>query len=240
MVLLLAYANFQDRVLLCLDAPIEPGGPMRPVDVAFDRAELTNPTLLQARETEQASRWRIANARAQDRPEVSLNASYGYTGPFEPFARSAFDHAFTAEAVLTQPLFTGGVNASNIRKAVDQNDSDRTQVEAIRRTVVQQVSQAWEQMLSLRQSLASYEAEKITARGYFGDTVKEYRVGQRSTLDVLTAEQTLRAAEISALQARHDAYLGETALLSATGALTLANLIPGGRLYDPSRTSTPS
>ena len=36
MVLLLAYANFQDRLLLALDVSIEPGGPMPPPDVRFD------------------------------------------------------------------------------------------------------------------------------------------------------------------------------------------------------------
>jgi alkylhydroperoxidase family enzyme len=35
MVLLMAYANFQDRLLICLNAPVEEGGPMLPVDVAF-------------------------------------------------------------------------------------------------------------------------------------------------------------------------------------------------------------
>lgn len=44
MVLLLAYANFQDRVLLCLGAPIEPGGPTAPPDVAFDPASFTSHT----------------------------------------------------------------------------------------------------------------------------------------------------------------------------------------------------
>jgi alkylhydroperoxidase family enzyme len=36
MVLLLAYANFQDRVLLCLGATVEPGGPLPPVEAVFD------------------------------------------------------------------------------------------------------------------------------------------------------------------------------------------------------------
>ncbi len=35
MVLLMAYANFQDRLLLCLGAPLEASGPTAPVDVAF-------------------------------------------------------------------------------------------------------------------------------------------------------------------------------------------------------------
>jgi alkylhydroperoxidase family enzyme len=36
MVLLLAYSNFQDRLLACLGSPLEPGGPLAPVDVVFD------------------------------------------------------------------------------------------------------------------------------------------------------------------------------------------------------------
>ena len=43
MVLLMAYANFQDRLLICLGAPIEEGGPMMPVEVAF------KPEILSAR-----------------------------------------------------------------------------------------------------------------------------------------------------------------------------------------------
>jgi len=36
MVLLLAHANFQDRLLLALGSPIEPGGPMPPLEINFD------------------------------------------------------------------------------------------------------------------------------------------------------------------------------------------------------------
>jgi alkylhydroperoxidase family enzyme len=35
MVLLLAYANFQDRLVLALDLPVEAGGPLAPLDVRF-------------------------------------------------------------------------------------------------------------------------------------------------------------------------------------------------------------
>ena len=35
MVLTMAYANFQDRLLLCLGSSMEPGGPLPPLDVVF-------------------------------------------------------------------------------------------------------------------------------------------------------------------------------------------------------------
>lgn len=44
MVLLLAYANFQDRLLNCLGAAVEPGGPLPPPDVAFDPSSTTSRT----------------------------------------------------------------------------------------------------------------------------------------------------------------------------------------------------
>lgn len=44
MVLLLAYSNFQDRLLLCLDAPLEEGGARVPVEVVFSPASFVAQT----------------------------------------------------------------------------------------------------------------------------------------------------------------------------------------------------
>jgi len=44
MVLLMAYSNFQDRLLLSLGAPLEPGGPFPPVDVTFAAEAFVNQT----------------------------------------------------------------------------------------------------------------------------------------------------------------------------------------------------
>jgi hypothetical protein len=48
MVLLLAYANFQDRLLLALGASVEPGGPLPPVDVRFARGQPAPPVPVRA------------------------------------------------------------------------------------------------------------------------------------------------------------------------------------------------
>ena len=44
MVLLTAFANFQDRLLICLDAPIEEGGVLAPVEIAFDPSAFASKT----------------------------------------------------------------------------------------------------------------------------------------------------------------------------------------------------
>ena len=43
MVILMAYANFQDRLLACLGSQLEPGGPLPPVEVVVSRQPESGP-----------------------------------------------------------------------------------------------------------------------------------------------------------------------------------------------------
>lgn len=62
---------------------------------------------------------------------------------------------------------------------------------------------------------------------------KEYSAGERSTLDVLTAEETLRDAEIALTSAKHDAYVLNAGILQNMGWLEVRNLVGGLRTYNP-------
>jgi len=212
--------------------PDLPGLPAS-VDEAFSLAESHNATLMRAEITERASALRIAEARSAYRPTVSLSASYGYTGVVSPFYPSQFDRQAQVGVLVTQPLLTGGVTASEIRQAIETNNSDRINIETARRAVVQAVSQAWSQVLSNRASAMSDEQALASARLYFADTLEEYKVGQRATLDVLIGEQTLTSTRIALAQARHDTYLAETALLNAIGRLEAENLVASQPAYNP-------
>jgi outer membrane protein len=216
---------------LATEPPL-PGLPAT-VDQAFDLAEKNNATLMRAEMAEKASALRIAEARSAYRPTVSLGASYGYTGLLTPFVPNQFDRQAEVGVFFTQPLLSGGVTASTIRQAIETNNSDRINIETARRGVVQAVSQAWNQVLADRASAKSDEQALESARLYFADTLAEYKVGQRATLDVLIGEQTLTSDEITLAQARHDTYLAETALLSAIGRLEADNLVASQPVYDP-------
>ena len=203
------------------------------VDQAFDVAEAESPLLRQAQSTEAASRARIAEARAANHPTVALQASLGYSGTVAPFDTRNYDQAITAGATVTQPLFTGGLNSSNIRSALEQNNSDRLQIEVARRQVVQQVSQAWNVMAGSRANVTSDEEQVNAARVAFEGSQEEYRAGLRTTLDTLIAQQTLRDAELALVQARHDAYVAGANVLQAMGRLEAKNLVSGVETYDP-------
>ena len=212
--------------------PPLPGLPAS-IDEAFNAAEANNAPLLEAEATERADSDRIYQAKAQYRPSVALHSSYGYAGPLAPFTVNKEERSFTIGALLTIPLLTQGIAESNVRKATETDNADRLNIEIARRAAVQAVANAWNTALANRSSAATYEHAVEAARRYFYDTEQEYRVGQRQTLDVLIAEQTLRGAEISTAQSEHDCYLAQAALLSAVGRMQAVDLVGNVPIYDP-------
>jgi outer membrane protein len=212
-----------------LFAPAPLAGLPANVDAAFEVAEAENPTLRRAQITEQASRYRVAQVRAQRNPTVALTGSAGFTGPFDPLD---LGHSLTIAGVITQPIFTGGVISSQIRAALEQNNSDRILIEQARRTTVQSVALAWNQMQAAIAGVISNREQVRAATVAFEGVQEQFQVGISTTLDVLLTQETLRSAQLSLAQAEHDVYVAQGGLLSAMGRLDARSLVQGVPLYD--------
>ena len=215
------------------------------VDAAFDAAEQNSPQLAQARDAEIASAARLAEAKAQALPSVSLQGSYAFTGGsttiqglFAIFSTrggpfSNYTHDATISATITAPISTGGLTSSEIRQAAELDNANRVGVDAARRQMLQAVATAWNQLLGARANLAA-DAEAVKADSVAFDGVRaEARLGLRTVLDVLNAQQELASSQLSLVSARHDEYVAEAAVLAATGVLSARTLIPTQPLYDP-------
>lgn len=204
-------------------------------DDAFSIAEKFSPVLRAQMFAEQASRARVAQARADRMPSVSLRATYGFEGVVQPFDSGLYSRALTGQAVVTVPLFTGGLTSSRIRQQVERNNADRITIETQRRTVLQTVTQSWNQLIAARANIDSTDeavrAAQIAAEG----TRLEQRLGLRTNIDVLNAEQELRNDELTAAGAKHDEYLAAATMLAAMGRLEGKDLIPSVAQYDPKR-----
>ncbi|MHA1128867.1 MAG: TolC family outer membrane protein, partial [Alphaproteobacteria bacterium] len=62
---------------------------------------------------------------------------------------------------------------------------------------------------------------------------EEVRLGARTTLDLLDAEQDLLSAKSTLASAQRDEYVAGLNLLSSMGLLTVENLALGIPAYDP-------
>jgi outer membrane protein len=212
----------------------EPELPNLPVsvDTAFDKAEANSPELAAAVLTEASSRASIASARAAYRPTLSLQTSYGYTGDVTPISGKNLERDLNAQVVLSQPLFSGGLLTSNVRKAIEQNNADRINIEVVRRQVNSNIANYWNQMLIARQNVDLQALQVKSARATYVGMQEEYHAGQRSTFDVLYAEEILRDAQIAELTAVQAAYAGEAGVLRYTGSLQAQQLAAGVPVYD--------
>ncbi len=205
-------------------------------DDAFAVAEKFSPILRAQQFAEQASRARVSGARAERMPSVSLQAVTRF-GParFDPFNQGLFPHDSAAAVAVSVPIFTGGLTSSRIRQSVERNNTDRINIETQRRSVLQSITSAWNQLIAARANIDSTDeavrAAAIAAEG----TRQEQQLGLRTTLDVLNAEQELRNDELSAASAKHDEYLAAASVLSSMGRLEARDLIPAITQYDAKR-----
>jgi outer membrane protein len=143
-----------------------------------------------------------------------------------------YDRELIAGATVTVPIFSGGLVSSRVRQAVERNNTDRINVEGARRTVLQSLTQAWNQLTSARANIASTEQQVAAARIAQEGTRQEQQVGLRTTIDVLNAEQELRQAELSQVSARRDEYVAAALVLGNMGRLEARYLTPSVPQYD--------
>jgi len=241
-------------------APEPPIAPLLPatVDAAFDAAEQDNPQIRQADYVERGAAARLAAAKAQTRPTASLSAQLGYvgeqegisglsggsgltgpsTGPSSGLTASSLNALETETggsitANVNIPIFTGGLTSSLIRQAAETDNVARIGVEGARRQVLQAVSQAWNQLLGARASLAADEEQVKSDTVAFEGVREEQKVGLRTVLDVLNAQYELEQSQLALVGARHDEYVAAAGVLAAMGALEARNLVPDAPRYDP-------
>ncbi|MBL8554180.1 MAG: TolC family outer membrane protein [Phenylobacterium sp.] len=205
-------------------------------DEAYRVAEQFNPQLRAQRFAEQASRARVAGAKAERMPTVSGTLSVQHSGLIDPYdPRDNFGRSVAAQITATVPLFTGGLTSSRVRQAVERNNADRITIEGVRRNVLQGVTQFWSQLIAARSNIASSEEQVRAARIAAEGTREEQKVGLRTTIDVLNAEQELRQAELNQVSSRRDEYVAAANVLATMGRLEGKNLVPTIQQYDSAK-----
>jgi len=213
----------------------EPDLPGLPVsaDEAFAIAESANPDLARAVANERASRARIAAARAEGNPQLSIQGVAGTNGPAVPFDQREHDVTFTGRATLTIPIVSGGRVRSLVAQAKNRQSADALRIEATRRQMVQGVLNAWNQWVTAARNLEAQTLQLKAARIYYEGTFEEYREGLRSTFDVLYAQNSLRETEVALLASKRDRYVAQAILLRHMGQLEARQLLAGAPILDP-------
>ena len=95
------------------------------------------------------------------------------------------------------------------------------------------VVQAWAQVEATKAQIIAAQAQVTATEVALNGVREEARVGQRTTLDVLNAQQELVNARVSLVTAQRDRVVASYTLLSAVGRLSPQVLGLATDLYDP-------
>jgi len=136
-------------------------------------------------------------------------------------------------AQLTVPIYQGGAEYSAIRQAKETLGQRRLDLDTARDQVQSQVTQAWGQLEAAKAQINATQAQVTAAEVALNGVREEARVGQRTTLDVLNAQQDLVNARVALVTAQRDRVVASYTVLAATGALSPQVLGLRIEVYDP-------
>jgi outer membrane protein len=143
--------------------------------------------------------------------------------------------AFGASAVaqVSVPIFQGGAEYSLIRQSKESLAQQRLNLDQIRDQTRATVSQTWGQLQAAKAQVASAQAQVTASETALNGVREEARVGQRTTLDVLNAQQALVNGRVALVTAQHDRVVASYNVLAAIGRLSPVRLGLPTTIYDP-------
>jgi len=158
-------------------------------------------------------------------PQLSLRGSLAIEdSDTDNFGIDGAQKSAGVGVVLTVPIYTGGRNSSNVREAQAFVEGASSDIIAAERTAVRNVGVSWSTLDVARASIRAGELEVHAAQLAFEGVREEAKVGARTTLDVLDAEQEVLNARSSLVAARRDEYVAAYSVLASIGMLTVKHL----------------
>ena len=198
---------------------------------SFDVAFAEHPAILATRYVVDQAEWNVKSAESDLLPRVTLQGSSNKNFDTSPTTRSSTSSSITAQ--LRVPIYQGGSVSATVRQnkeILGQRwiEVDQT-VDSVRAAVVSSYSTLQAANSSAEANRAQLRAANLALQG----SIEERRVGQRTTLDVLRAQQDVITAQVALANAERDIVVAGYALLSAIGRLSAERLDLAVVRYEP-------
>ena len=134
---------------------------------------------------------------------------------------------------LTIPLYDGGNTYASVRQAKELLAQARLQADLQRDMIRANTVSSWGQLESAKAVIRSTQAAVKASEIALDGVREEAKVGQRTTLDVLNAQQTLLQSRVNLVSAQRDRVVASYTVLASVGRLSAANLGLTVIEYDP-------
>ena len=136
-------------------------------------------------------------------------------------------------AQLTVPIYEGGEVYARVRQSKETLGQRRLEADLARDQVRAQVVSAWGALEARKAQIIAATAQVEASSIALAGVREEAKVGQRTTLDVLNAQQELLNARVTLIRAQRDRVVASYAVLQAVGRLSASRLKLNVAQYRP-------
>jgi outer membrane protein len=201
------------------------------LDGALKIAFAENPAIVSAFHNVDAAELQVKVAEAALGPSLALQAQVQQ----QYDTKISNDQLFTGSvtATLTVPIYEGGAVYAGVRQAKEMLGQQRLLADQTRDQVRQLVVASWANLEASKAQILAAQAQISSSEVALNGVREEAKVGQRTTLDVLNAQQVLLNARVALVSAQHDRVVNSYQLLQGIGRLTLEYVAPRSEKYNP-------
>ncbi|MCZ8315796.1 TolC family outer membrane protein [Phreatobacter sp.] len=206
----------------------------RNLDSAVVAGQTEHPSIIGARHGADAQMLQVRIAESALYPTLGLSGTV--TRAAEQAVTSGQSLTASLGVTLTIPIFAnGGRDYATIRQAKEQYGQRRIQIETAAASVRQAVMQSWAALEAARAQIQAAEVQVRSQEIAVNGIREEYKVGQRTIIDVLNAQQTLTEARVALVRAQRDRVVLSYSVLSAMGRLNAPRLALRTEIFDPTQ-----
>ena len=217
---------------------LEPGRSLEPLlpkslEKAIEIALVEHPGVTAALHQVDAAELAVKVAESALSPTLSVNAQV--SNQYDAFLGAPGTRTFAAGAFgqLNVPLYQGGSEYASIRQAKEQLSQARLNADLQRDSVRASVVSSYGLLDTAKASIISGQAAVKAAETALAGVREEAKVGQRTTLDVLNAQQALLNARVALVISQRDRVVASYAALGSIGRLSANELRLAVSVYDP-------
>jgi outer membrane protein len=229
-------ANFR-RIIGNEPEALAPGSPVdrflpKTLPTAVELSLIENPNVTAAMFGIDVSYLQVKVNEGALLPTVTAVASIQEA--YQPAITTPKQFLTSAIAQFNVPLYQGGAEYSLIRQSKETLSQQRLNLELTRDQTRANTVTAWGQLVAGKAQVASAQSQVTASEIALNGVREEAKAGQRTTLDILNAQQALVNARVALVTAQHDRVVASYAVLNAVGRLSPQVLRLATSVYDPS------
>jgi outer membrane protein len=191
---------------------------------SIETANLEHPAVLGAGYDVDMAQTTIKVAESSLLPTASVQASASRSVQTDSSLTTSASDQASVLAQVNVPIYDGGTAASQTRQAKEVASQSRMVLEQVRNQSRTAVVSAWVSNEGTKVALTASESEVRAADVALQGVRREAQGGQRTTIDVLNAQQDLTNARSRLILAQRDRIIASYTLLSAVGRLDVHTL----------------